>query len=260
MADSLPPIVVPPDGLSVHEAGRWAARNLAQDEADLLALRTDGPGSVRCWINPPSVILGLSRRIALDVYAEACAARGVPVLRRCSGGGTVYHDRAVLNISWHLPWRYLPGCGPKSLQDPTTTTVLGVLMEALQSLGIPAPCQTRISDVSAGTPPRKVAGSGQARKMAGVLHHLSVLVELDLPSMEAVLPIPPDRPGVPHQGFVTSLRALGYGGSLAELGAAVRAASEARWGPLLGVGEGAEEMVESLIESKYLTESWTQRL
>jgi|GEM_PF-1251617 len=197
-----------------EQARAHVLKNLALDEAALLVLASEERALLRAYINPPAVILGLSRRIKEDVHEASCIARGVPILRRASGGGTVVHDRFVLNVAWVLPWSWLPGCGLRSLTDSTTEQILACLIDAIRSYGIGAK-QTRISDLSTGTPARKFAGSGQMRKRMGVMHHLSILCDLDLPAMNALLPNPPDRPDIDHKAFVTSLKAAGIGGGYA---------------------------------------------
>ena len=65
------------------------AENIALDEALLDAAESGGGGEVlRVWESPVHfVVLGAGCRAAEDVELERCAAEGVPVLRRCSGGG-----------------------------------------------------------------------------------------------------------------------------------------------------------------------------
>ncbi|MEO7993739.1 MAG: lipoate--protein ligase family protein [bacterium] len=275
----------PPEALPYAHAERWVLNNMATDEA---ALRGVGEGwlppLVRTYINPPSVVLGLSRRIAKDVDVAACAAREVVVTRRASGGGTVYHDRGTLNVSWILPWSWLPGCGPKSPLDNATAIFLDQVIAACREAGAPLPRRTRISDVSVGDPPRKVAGSGQLRKAHAILHHTSILIDLDLAAMIAVLPNPPDRPDIDHRDFVTSLESVadlrrpGWrlepdGLPPEELPAlrltlALQEATLAYFGatiaPLLGDNEpgitALEAAREALILEKYRDPGWVGRL
>ena len=69
-----------------------------------------GQPLVRLW-DPPeyAVVLGASRRIADDVFLEACRADGVPILRRSSGGGTVVVGPGVLCVTVILPEDAAPG-------------------------------------------------------------------------------------------------------------------------------------------------------
>src|SRR5215472_16017514 len=79
------------------------AANLALEEA----LARAGPPSplLRIWQNESCVVIGRGQRAAREVNLAACAAGGVPVLRRASGGGTVYQDLGNLNISLAVPGR-----------------------------------------------------------------------------------------------------------------------------------------------------------
>ncbi len=43
---------------------------------------------LRIWQNGTCVVIGRGQRVSREVNVAACAASGVPVLRRASGGGT----------------------------------------------------------------------------------------------------------------------------------------------------------------------------
>ena len=44
------------------------------------------------YINRPSVIVGRNQKIEAEVNTEYCRLHGIEVIKRISGGGTVYHD------------------------------------------------------------------------------------------------------------------------------------------------------------------------
>ena len=73
-----------------------AAQNIACDEALLeLFERTDGEAELlRLW-QPDTyfVVLGHGNKWRDEVEASACAAEGIAVLRRCSGGDSEYQKR-----------------------------------------------------------------------------------------------------------------------------------------------------------------------
>src|SRR6185503_18456412 len=77
------------------------AENLACDEALLdRAESAGGPAFLRFWESPqPFVVLGYANKVAEEVNVEACRPLGVPILRRCSGGGTVLQGPGCLNYS-----------------------------------------------------------------------------------------------------------------------------------------------------------------
>src|SRR5262245_41894061 len=77
------------------------AENLACDEA-LLDLCEAGLGRelLRFW-EPAQyfVVAGYANKIASEVNLPFCQKEDIPVLRRCTGGGTVLQGSGVLNFS-----------------------------------------------------------------------------------------------------------------------------------------------------------------
>ena len=75
--------------------------NLACDEA-LLDFCEAGQSEeiLRFW-EPARyfVVLGYANKVAREVNLPFCRANGIPVLRRCTGGGTVLQGPGVLNYS-----------------------------------------------------------------------------------------------------------------------------------------------------------------
>ena len=67
--------------------------NVALEEALLEAvIAQELPPLLRLWRNEPCVVLGANRKVDDDVHLETLRSEEVPLIRRCSGGGTVYHD------------------------------------------------------------------------------------------------------------------------------------------------------------------------
>src|SRR6516225_6073909 len=89
------------------------AENLACDEALLEECEDHGgPGILRFW--QPSqyfVVVGYGNKVAAEVNTEYCEGQGIPVLRRCSGGGTVLQGPGCLNYSLVLPIDLSPMLG-----------------------------------------------------------------------------------------------------------------------------------------------------
>ena len=77
------------------------AENLACDEA-LLDFCEEGFADelLRFWEpQQPFVVVGYANKIATEVNTTACAAKKIPIFRRCSGGGTVVQMSGGLNYS-----------------------------------------------------------------------------------------------------------------------------------------------------------------
>src|SRR3989442_6260317 len=81
------------------------AENLACDEALLdWCDERDGPEVLRFW-EPRQhfVVVGYGNRVEREVNVAACHELSIPVLRRCSGGGTVLQGPGCLDYSLILP-------------------------------------------------------------------------------------------------------------------------------------------------------------
>jgi lipoate-protein ligase A len=135
---------------------------------------------LRLWQNGACVVMGRGQRVGREVNVAACAADGVPVLRRASGGGTVYHDLGNLNISLAVPgWE--PGLAGE---------LAAVVAGAIRRLGLPAATGGR--GVFIGT--AKVSGLASQVTRDGTLAHATLLVTTPASRVQAYLaPAPPDR-------------------------------------------------------------------
>lgn len=179
--------------------------NIALDEALLLAAESGESGEVlRFWDWPrPAVVLGSGGRITDDVNEAACLADDVPILRRSSGGGTVLLGRGCLLYTLILCYER-----HSALVDIRRSYrfILGLIAEALAE-GVGAIEQSGISDlVLAG---RKFSGTAQQRKRSFLLHHGSLLYDMDLSQIPRYLHEPMRQPeyrgGRTHLAFVRNL-------------------------------------------------------
>lgn len=193
--------------------------NLAFDD-ELLA---GGREVLRLWESPrPFVVLGRSCRMETDVRSEACAAEGVPVLRRSSGGGTVLLGPGCLNYSLVLSM----DARPRLRNVPISyALILGAVVEAM---GVPGLTVEGTDLVLTG---RKVAGCAQRRSGDWLLHHGTILCEgADLAQIARLLNEPPRQPahraGRPHADFLAPLIKLVPGTNLMKAGQWDRIARE----------------------------------
>ncbi|KAF4601854.1 Biotin/lipoate A/B protein ligase [Pleurotus pulmonarius] len=94
----------------------WLFRHKDPEEPLLLVYRDD-----------PCVVIGRNQNPWKEVNAVAARKRNIPIVRRRSGGGTVYHDLGNTNFSIHLP--------RKSFDRHETSQIP---LRAVRSLGIDA--------------------------------------------------------------------------------------------------------------------------
>ena len=63
------------------------------------------------WRNSPAVVVGCSQNICREVSVPALRRSHIPVVRRISGGGTVYHDLGNINYTYIKSVDGLPDYG-----------------------------------------------------------------------------------------------------------------------------------------------------
>lgn len=182
--------------------------NLALEEILLRKVASELlPPLVRIWHNPESVILGISRSIQSDLFIDNIRDDNIPLARRISGGGTVYHDSGTISFSFFFPWRLLGfDDDPRRVDSSTIKPFMNIIIETLKPFGLEA-YHEGISDVFVNG--KKISGNAQKRVRQAILHHGTILLNANLTKMNRYLKVPPEREGIPHDKFVTSLKELG---------------------------------------------------
>lgn len=228
--------------------------NLAADEALLEAVEESLPdtetGVLRCYESPvPFVVLGYGNRRASEVDLDACAADGVPVLRRSSGGGTVVLGPGCLAYALALPLDAAPELAT------VTGTNRWVMERNRAALEAALGREVRVqgyTDLTVG--PLKFSGNAQRRRRRALLFHGTLLLDFDLACLPRWLRRPsaePDyRAGREHLGFVTNL-------GLSP--AAARAALRRAWNAVEPFATPLDGLVERLLRERYARPEWHAR-
>jgi lipoate-protein ligase A len=119
------------------------------------------------------VSLGRFQAIDDSVDLEACRREGVDVVRRISGGGSVFHGRkGEVTYSIVLREEHLPARDVVSSFE----YLLGGVAGAIRATGLQAEVSP-INDIVVNG--RKIGGSAQVRRNGGVLQHGTVLLTID---------------------------------------------------------------------------------
>jgi len=84
----------------------------------------------RLWVNDRSIIIGRGLDACSEVRCGAARGLGIPIVRRSSGGGAVYHDHGNLNISIIEATRGRVGV------DRVYSTGTGFITSVLRRLGL----------------------------------------------------------------------------------------------------------------------------
>ncbi|MDA4135765.1 MAG: lipoate--protein ligase family protein [Thaumarchaeota archaeon] len=243
---------VPLDCRLVVDGAIGAHANLALEEA---MLRENKGLVVRLWTNERSVIIGRAQLARYETDLEQCAKAGIPVVRRVTAGGTVYHGPG--NVNWSLfvgrqvssgGIRYIWGVGE------LFKMAAGVVTEASGRCGVSTWLEEPNRVVSAGG---KVSGMAAYISRESLLVHGTFLLGADLD--EAKTLTDPDEKQLERR--YTRSRAMkmaNTGIGLASFIASFRDVVAEKVGRELEIDqprEGERRTMESLIE-KYESAAW----
>ena len=262
----------------------WHARrftpeqNLACDEALLEACDSGEAGEVlRFWESPDFfVVVGYGQSISLEVDSAACRERGLPILRRSSGGGAVVQGPGCLNYSLILRIREHEACRTIASTNDFIMQRHRAVMARLAAALNPTPA------ISETWPPASLArgkagelvnfpiavqgvtdltwrgwkfsGNAQRRRRHTLLFHGTFLLHFDLTLVAALLPHPSRQPDYRqnrrHRDFLTNLPV-----SAKE----VKSALIQAWSATAGPAEVPLAAMERLVAEKYGNSTWTDR-
>jgi len=249
----------------IKDGAHNAFVNMAIDEAVLRA-RIEGlaPNTLRLYRwSPSAVSVGRFQKVESEVQVENCQKLGVDVVRRITGGGTVYHD-AEREVTYSVV------ATKKDLGTEDITVIYGKiysgLAEAARILGVSA-------DFSRGdarncpnltVKGRKISGSAQAHRKGVVLQHGTLLVDVDLEAMFTLLRVPWARTCLEvadvARNKITSMRKeLDRSVSTDEVAETLAQGFEKALDIKLTNGEltpHEHAMAESLCRQKYATAQW----
>ena len=126
------------------------------------------------WRNGPAVVCGSYQNVFAEVNVPAAQKQGIAIVRRTSGGGTVFHDLGNLNYT------LMKNCRPEALDY---AQFLKPVIAALNRMGIPV-TMNRTSDIAIDG--KKVSGSAQRMVKGRVMHHGTLLYSTALHDLTAV--------------------------------------------------------------------------
>lgn len=160
------------------------AFNLAAEE---YLLEQSAGDILMFWRNSASVIIGKNQCAFAEVDTAFTEANGIPVVRRLTGGGAVFHDPGNVNFTFitDTPEE------PKIDFEPFTRLILAALAE----LGIKAEADGRNDIIADGC---KISGNAQCvyRRADGsrrLMHHGTLLYDADLTSLAGALRVNSDK-------------------------------------------------------------------
>ena len=232
------------------------AENLACDEA-LLDAAEAGAGDevLRFWESRESfVVVGYANKVAVEVSVAACETRDIPILRRCSGGGTVLQGPGCLNYTLVLR---ITADGPLHNIGSANRFIMERNRAAIESLFRtfnlqPSTFNLSIrghTDLAIGG--RKFSGNSQRRRRHFLLFHGTFLLNFNLALISELLPMPSKQPDYrehrTHDRFLTNLNVSAD---------KVKLAMRQAWQAEESLKKPPLEKITALARDKYATREW----
>ncbi|MFA4645802.1 biotin/lipoate A/B protein ligase family protein [Pyrococcus kukulkanii] len=163
---------------------------MAIDEA-IMRARIEGrvPDTVRLYVfKPSSVTIGRFQSVKHDVNLEKAKELGIPVVRRITGGGSVFHDEyGEITYSVVIGEDYHPAL--KSIQE-SYRFLAGPLVDALKDLGLNAEF-SGLNDIVVNG--KKISGSAQTRRKGVILQHGTFMYSTRLEVLASVLKVSKEK-------------------------------------------------------------------
>lgn len=131
------------------------------------------------WINKPSILIGRNQNTISEINLDYVKENGIQVVRRLSGGGTVYNDLGNMNFSF-ITYR---NSNDNSMKNGFEKFALPVI-NALQSLGVNAVFTGR-NDITIDE--KKFSGNAQYSQKDKLLHHGTLLYDCDMSKLSLAL-------------------------------------------------------------------------
>jgi lipoate-protein ligase A len=225
--------------------------NLACDEALLDACEAgEGPELLRFWESDAYfVVLGCANHYRSEANLAECERAGAPLLRRCSGGGTVVQGPGCLNYSLILEIDFHPALAGI---PQTNAYIMEKQAAAIQRLALGPVAISGTTDLTLNG--LKFSGNAQRRRRKTLLFHGALLLSFDLDRIGRLLNMPSQQPEYrqnrSHGDFLTNL-------NIERL--AIKAALRQEWGAVEDYDSVPAAAMDALIAEKYGRTEWNLR-
>ena len=133
------------------------------------------------WKNRDCVVVGVNQSTLDEINAQYIEDNAIPVVRRLSGGGAVYHDLGNLNFT------FITRVG--DIADSFEVSMRPIA-DALASLDLDV-CLSGRNDMTLGD--SKISGSAQYLKDGKLMHHGTLLFDTNLEKMSKALRVSDEK-------------------------------------------------------------------
>jgi lipoate-protein ligase A len=149
---------------------------LAGEEVALNSIGSGGDPIIRFWSwSRKAATIGSFQMLEDEIYADRCMRDDIPVIRRISGGGAMYH---VPGNEFVFSLTAPPGVIDRDIAR-SYDQILSPIVSGLKDIGVEAV----IADNNLMVRRFKISGSSQRRRKRAVLHHGTILYTADQEEM-----------------------------------------------------------------------------
>ena len=134
------------------------------------------------YINKPSIIVGKHQNTFAEINLKHVLDNNIPVIRRLSGGGTVYHDKGNLNFTFIKNGQKGKLIDFKGFTKP--------IIDFLKQYGADAYLGEK-NEIRIGK--YKISGNAEHIYKDRVLHHGTLLFNSDLTKLNDAIKVQPDK-------------------------------------------------------------------
>ncbi len=127
------------------------------------------------WQNEKTVVIGRNQNPWKECRLDLMKEEGIRLVRRGSGGGAVYHDLGNLNFTFVAKKKHY-----------SVENQLSIILEAVRSFDIEADFSGRNDLLASGM---KFSGNAFINEKKGSMHHGTLLVDVDMPSLGKYLSV-----------------------------------------------------------------------
>lgn len=166
---------------------RPAAENIAINRA-MLEAHQEGiiPPTLRFLRYLPSALIGFHQSVEQELRVDYCAAHGITIQRRLTGGGAIYFDETQIGWELYLDRRLL---GTADMQE-ISRRICEMAAVGIRHFGVDARFRPR-NDIEVNG--RKISGTGGAFEGDSIMYQGTLLIDFDIEKMLRVLRIPVEK-------------------------------------------------------------------